>query len=168
MKLRQALILGLISGLLLAGCNTELAPYLGYWNGGFVPEQGGGLQLRGYVQLYQSGNKFQMEFANPVQSVSLKGTWKIGRNQGSNQRTNQAVLHATSISVTQLPLEKLKALKVPYLTTSAFETAFREPLILQLASNGKSLDSSLITLGPGLGHYHFAKGETRIGPTGTQ
>src|SRR5687768_4840802 len=70
----------LVPLLLLAGCvDKERAPVLGMWTGGFYTDQAE--VLRGYLQLYRTGDKFKMRLSTSHQEMNFEGTWSIAKER---------------------------------------------------------------------------------------
>jgi hypothetical protein len=164
--------LALAATLLLSGCFTGLAPYLGHWVGSFEVEQAAkgvpvdALNLKGYVQLYQTGDRCLLELANPAQKLTLKGTWKIATPSGRETvKLRRVVVTVNDLVLEEPSLERLKALHRPFIDPAELRAAFAKPLILELSEDGKTMNGILVTIGPLLGHFHFIKGNTKIGVT---
>jgi hypothetical protein len=160
--------------LLLAGCNDRLRPYLGHWDGEFavssssVPAEP--LKLHGYVQLYETGDKFIIEIANPVQKLTLKGNWKLLKlaarpTEHGDFSARMVDLFVTDFGLEQLPVERLRVTHRAYIEPAALHAAFGKPVVLRLSEDGKHLEGLLTTIGPMMGRFEFSKGNTTIGPT---
>ncbi|HLK13283.1 MAG TPA: hypothetical protein VKT78_00635 [Fimbriimonadaceae bacterium] len=141
----------------LAGCNKEKIPFLGHWDGGFEVTSStaaapvAAINMRGYLQLYRTGDKFLMELSNPVQVLDLGGKWKM---VGSHR----IELTFREYKLSEPDLVKLKGMRRPFMDPADLKNAFSKPLLLDLSQDGKSLTGLLIRIGPLLGKHVFRKG----------
>lgn len=145
--MRRLWLLGL---LLLASCgDKERAPVLGMWTGGFYTDEAE--VLRGYLQLYQTGDKFKMRLGTKDQEMTFQGTWTLAKGRVD--------LRVGDIDFENPPEETQKALGLRVFTPEDVRAAFGKPITLDLGSNGKALTGLTITIGKIQGKHRFNKGE---------
>lgn len=142
----------------LAGCNKEKMPYLGHWDGGFdvtsstSAEPTKALAMRGYLQLYRTDEKFLIELSNPIQVLDLTGKWKM-------VGTKRIELTFHDFKLGEPDLDKIKAMRRPFIQPEELRAAYTKPLILTLSPDGKTLNGLLMRVGPLLGAHAFKKGQ---------
>jgi hypothetical protein len=142
----------------LTGCNKERIPYLGHWDGGFnvtsstASPPTAALNIRGYLQLYRTGDKFLIELSNPTQVLDLGGKWRM-----VGGKRIELAFH--EFKLTEPDLAKLKGMRRPFLEPADLKIAYTKPLILDLSPDGKKLTGLLMRMGPLLGRHEFSKGQ---------
>jgi hypothetical protein len=147
----------LLAAALAGGCNKTRMPYFGHWLGGFETTSSTSLmstsaiEFRGYLQLYRVDNKFLIQLSNQSQVLNLGGVWKV-------LRTNRIELTFNSFRLDEPDLDKLKAMRRPYLEPEDLRAAYGKPMILDLKPDG-SLEGLLVHVGPLIGKHAFKKGE---------
>lgn len=156
--MRRYPVIVAIAAMTLLGCNKERMPYLGYWHGGFDVQSStaaaptSSINLRGYVQLYRTEDKFEIELSNPVQVMDVGGRWKM-------LGPNRIELTPHEFRINQKDIDKLKALRKPFIEPEVLRSAYSKPLVLNLQGDGKTLDGLLMRVGPLLGKHRFEKGQ---------
>ncbi|MBC8063991.1 MAG: hypothetical protein H7Y17_04120 [Chlorobia bacterium] len=142
--------LSLLILLLVTGCvDKERAPVLGMWTGGFYTDEAE--VLRGYLQLYQTGDKFKMRLGTKDQEMTFLGTWSLAKNRVD--------LRVGDIDFENPTEETQKALGLKMFTPDEIRAAFGKPITLDLATDGKALSGLTITIGKIQGKHRFKKGE---------
>jgi hypothetical protein len=135
--------------LLLLGCvDKDRAPVLGHWTGGFYTDKAE--VMRGYVQLYQTGDKFKMQLANPDQTMNFEGTWSIVKKH--------IELRVADIKFENPSAEVQKALKLRIFGPEQVRSAYAKPIVLNIKSEGTELNGLTMTLGDIQGKHVFRKG----------
>ena len=142
----------------LTGCNKERIPYLGHWDGGFEvalstsAAQSSAINMRGYLQLYRTDDKFLIQLSNPTQVLDLGGKWRM-----VGPRRVELTFH--DFKLAEPDLNKLKGMGRPFLEPADLRAAYTKPLILDLSKDAKTLTGLLMRVGPLLGKHEFKKGE---------
>jgi hypothetical protein len=143
-------ILLLAPFLLLVGCvDKDRAPVLGTWTGGFYTDQAE--VLRGYLQLYKTGDKFKMHLNNKDQEMNIDGTWTIAKKR--------IELHVSDIKFENPAEEVQKALKLRIFPSEQVRTAYAKPIILNIKLDENELNGLTMTLGDIQGKHVFKKGQ---------
>lgn len=141
----------------LTGCNKERIPFLGHWDGGFdvtsstASAPTTALNMRGYLQLYRTSDKFLIELSNPTQVLDLGGKWRMIGGK-------RIELTFRDFKLTEPDLTKLRGMRRPFLDPADLKAAYTKPLILDLSPDGKTLTGLLMRIGPLLGRHEFKKG----------
>jgi|GEM_PF-2670872 len=153
--MKKAAILVVFTGSLI-GCDRSALPFLGNWTGTFAVQKNASnqptnrLTMTGYIQIYRTGSKFIMEFANPVQTLDLTGTWKLASG-------TRIMLHFTKFKLTEPGSDVLDATSSPVLTPDQLHSAYTPDMILDLAPDKLHLTGLLMKIGPLLGRHQLVK-----------
>lgn len=136
--------------MLLFGCadrNRVMA--LGHWTGGFYTDRAEA--LRGYLHLYQTGDKFKLELANRVQGATLGGTWKLDKRR--------ITLTITTIEFDNPTTEDQKSLGLNVVSPDSIRSAYANHVVLDLDPSGTTLTGLTMSIGPLKGRHQFTKGD---------
>lgn len=127
-------------------------PFLGHWEGGLdvVSSKPGtnidAVRLGGYLQLYQTHEKYSLELSNRLQVMDVTGTWKIVTG-------DRIQLTPGSISFSEPDVTRLAALRRPFINPQELKSAYGRPMVLDLRSG--TLNGLLVTVGPMEGRHSF-------------
>jgi hypothetical protein len=145
--MRRIWLLSLL--VLLAGCvDKARTPVMGHWTGGFYTDSAE--VLRGYIQLYRTGDKFKMRLASKDQEMNFEGTWTIAKRR--------VELRIADIKFDNPPAETQKAMRLRIFTSEQVRDAYAKPITLDLSSDETELKGLTITLGGIQGRHGFTKG----------
>lgn len=131
----------------LTGVDKERVAVVGMWTGGFYVDDAE--VLRGYLQLYRTGDKFKMRLGTKDQEINFQGTWKV-----KGQRVE---LQALDIDFHNPSEANRKALGLTVLDSEKVRNAYAKPITLDLKN--KELVGLTITLDKYQGRHKFQKGD---------
>jgi hypothetical protein len=132
---------------LIAGCvDKERAPVLGMWTGGFYTDEAE--VLRGYLQLYRTGDKFKMRLTTKQQEMNFEGTWSIAKER--------ITLRVADIKFENPSDETRKALGLKIFDPEQIRSAYSKAITLDVGPN--ELKGLTLTLGQIQGRHKFTKG----------
>jgi hypothetical protein len=135
--------------LLLAGCaNREKVLAMGHWTGGFYADKAE--VLRGYLQLYGTGDKFKMRLANKDQGMNFDGTWTLSKKR--------ITLKIGSIDFENPTQETQKSLGLRLIDPEAVRSAYAKSIVLDLSEDGRALTGLTMSIGKQQGSHMFTKG----------
>lgn len=141
--------LALLLLLCLAGCaNREKVLAMGHWTGGFYSDKAE--VLRGYLQLYGTGDKFKLRLANKNQGMSFDGTWTLEKKR--------ITLRISSIDFENPTQETQKSLGLLLIEPEAVRAAYGKPIVLDLDEGGRALKGLTMSIGKIQGSHLFTKG----------
>ena len=132
-----------------AACaDPERTPVMGHWTGGFYTDQAE--VLRGYLQLYRTGDKFKMRLASPNQELNLAGTWTIAKGR--------VELRVQDIEFHNPTEQQRVARNLVVFDSDRIRENYRKPIALDLRDDGRSLRGLAMTLDTIQGRHQFSKG----------
>lgn len=131
----------------LTGVDKERVAVMGMWTGGFYVDEAE--VLRGYLQLYRTGDKFKMGLGTKDQEINFQGTWKV-----KGQRVE---LQALDIDFQNPTEANRKALGLIVLDSEKVRNAYAKPITLDLKN--KELVGLTITIDKFQGRHKFQKGD---------
>jgi hypothetical protein len=141
--------LGLIILAVLAGCaDKERTPVMGHWTGGFYADNAE--VLRGYLQLYRTGDKFKMRLASKDQEFEFDGTWTIAKRR--------IELRVSDIKFENPPEETARAMKLFVLDADKVRAAYAKPITLDIDATTNTLTGLTMTIDKIQGKHRFSKG----------
>jgi hypothetical protein len=141
--------LWLLVVLALAGCtDKERTPVMGHWTGGFYTDEAEA--LRGYLQLYRTGDKFKLRLASKVQELNMQGTWTMAKGR--------IELRVGDIEFDNPSEATQKAMGIRVMDSEKVRNAYAKPLILDVSSDQKTLQGLTMTLDNLQGSHRFVKG----------
>lgn len=156
MKARQSRIALLaMIGFAAACAGKDAAPYLGKWNGKFVVESAGEdkdlarNELKGFLQLYRTGNRFTLHLSGEQQSIDAKGSWKV--------EGKRITLHTKDLTIDDFGGEAKRDLRKKYIPADDVRKAYGGNLVLDAADDAKHLRGLTTNVGPLIGHHEFEK-----------
>ncbi len=126
--------------------DSERAPVLGMWTGGFYTDEAE--VLRGYLQLYKTGDKFKMRLATADQEMNLAGTWTMAKGR--------ITLRTDDIKFNNPSDETRKALGLKIFDPDQVREAYAKAITLDVRE--KELKGLTITLGHIQGRHRFTQG----------
>jgi len=145
-------ILALLSLLLISGCgNKKEMPLYGNWEGRFQAGQESDEDMKGYLQLYATNHKFKMRLGNKSQNYDTLGDWTI--------KGNQILLNIQDMTFGGLTQKEAEGRKMSYVAPTDVRSAYGHTLILNLATDGKTLNGLPMALGAREGTHIFHKTE---------
>jgi hypothetical protein len=147
-----AIAAGLASVYIGRGANQELRAYLGMWNGGLTV---GTNTMKGYLRLKGSRRQFEMHLEGRQQEIDLAGIWTL-------DNLKRISLKVESMKINDFGGEEKRDPNKPYLPNSAVNTAYAQPLQLDLSSDGESLTSLPVRFGELTGIHSFQKGFGKV------
>lgn len=144
---------------LLAGCGSRASmPYLGKWSGAFHVEKvapGAAVKdperntLRGFLQLYATGEKFELHLDGEQFALIAKGTWK--------QKDGRFTLSPTEVKIDDGGGEDARNPNRAWITPADLRAAYSRPLALRLSKDGQTLTGLLVDVGPLTGTHSFKR-----------
>lgn len=161
MKRTRAILTAPLLAWALAGCNpnSQLMPYYGKWDGGYMVEELDSpatekdLQresLSGYIMLYATGNKFKLYQQGEQQTIEVEGTWKL---EGKQVRTQ-----TTKIKIDDMGGEEFRDPNKKYIPSDDVRAAFGKPMVLTLNSAKTELKTPAVGIGNRIGSFTFKRG----------
>ena len=146
MKYAGVVLLFLIT---LTGCaNRDKVIAMGHWTGGFYSDKAE--VLRGYLQLYGTGDKFKMRLANKDQGMNFDGTWTLTKKR--------ITLKISSIDFENPTQETQKSLGLMLIEPESVRSAYAKSIVLDLAEDGRALKGLTMSIGRLQGSHLFTKG----------
>jgi len=140
--------------LVLAGCaDKERTPVMGHWTGGFYTDEAEA--MRGYLQLYKTGDKFKMRLASKNQELIFDGTWTIAKGR--------IELRVGNIEFENPSEADQKAMGIKVLDSEKVRNAYAKPLMLDVSADAKTLKGLTMTLDSLQGSHRFSKGGVTTG-----
>lgn len=140
--------------LILAGCaDKERTPVMGHWTGGFYTDEAEA--MRGYLQLYRTGDKFKMRLASKIQELNFEGTWTIAK--GRIELRTGDIEFDNPTEATQ------KAMGLRVLDSEKVRNAYSKPVILDISGDQKTLKGLTMSLDNLQGSHKFVKGGVTTG-----
>jgi hypothetical protein len=131
------------------GCaDKQRTPVLGMWTGGFYTDKAE--VLRGYLQLYKTGDKFKMRLATREQEMNFAGTWAIAKGR--------VELHISDVQFENPTDEERKARGIRVFDSEKVREAIAKPIALDLIDDGKTFRGLTMTLDQVQGRLGFTKG----------
>jgi len=141
--------IGLLLLISCFGCtDKQRTPVLGMWSGGFYTDKAE--VLRGYLQLYKTGDKFKMRLATREQEMTFNGTWTIAKGRVELQIADVEFENPTD--------EERKARGIRVFDSEKVREAFAKPIALDLTDQDKTLRGLTMTLDQIQGRLGFTKG----------
>ena len=140
----------LLTVAILVGCaDKERTPVMGHWTGGFYTDDAEA--MRGYLQLYKTGDKFKMRLASKTQELVFDGTWTIAKGR--------IELRVGNVEFDNPSAADQKAMGIKVLDSEKVRNAYAKPLMLDVADDAKSLKGLTMTLDTLQGSHRFVKGD---------
>ena len=132
-------------------------PYLGKWSGGFTvrragPGAVGGPRrndLKGYLQLYRTGARYELSLEGEQFGVVAGGTWK--------ERDGRVDLAPTGVKIDDGGGEEARNPNRAWIAPAALSEAYSRPMSLRLSKDGRRLTGLLVEVGPLLGTHAFTR-----------
>jgi len=133
-------------------------PYLGKWSGTFHVEKvaaGAAVAdperntLRGFLQLYATGEKFELHLEGEQFGLVSKGTWSLTKNRLS--------LHPTEVKIDDGGGEDARNPNRAWITPADLRAAYSRPMPFQISKDGQTLTGLLIEVGPLTGTHSFKR-----------
>jgi len=142
--------LWILLALILAGCaDKQRTPVMGHWTGGFYTD--GAEAMRGYLQLYRTGDKFKMRLASKTQELQFEGTWTIEKNR--------IQLRVGDIKFDNPSEATQKAMGIQVLDSESVRSAYSKPIVLDVSGDARELKGLTMTLDNLQGSHRFNKGD---------
>ena len=147
----------LIALLIIAGCSTDPAKVAlsGNWDEKFVataPVKHG--EIKGYLQLYQTEDRFKISLSDKVQSMEITGKWELKDNRVTLTPTN-----GTGISYTGFQNADEPTKDPTLMTTDRVTQVLGKQILLTLSADKATLTSMPLDLGPVKGSFTFQHGD---------
>ncbi|CAN5419607.1 hypothetical protein BH11ARM1_BH11ARM1_03930 [soil metagenome] len=137
--------------------NSDLKPFLGKWNGGYVVTSIGpitdpnilkGNKLDGYVVIYGAEHKFAMELSGPQQDINVTGTWRI-------VKATRLELKSNGVKIDDFGGADKRNPNLPYIPNEIVSKVFDQPFVLDLADGNQKFVGLLNKFGNLTGKYEF-------------
>lgn len=128
--------------------DKERVQVMGHWTGGFYSD--GAQMLRGYLQLYRTGDKFKMRLASKDQAINFEGTWKIQKKR--------VELTVGVVDFENPTEENQKALGLRILAPEAVRESYGKVIALDLSADQTSLTGLTMKIADLQGRHEFVKG----------
>lgn len=158
--MKQLLKLGLFS-LILTGCTADPATVAltGKWNQEFVSSDEKVQPLKGFLQLYQTENRFTLALNTKFQSIEITGMWELKDN------TVQLKPGKGGFDFKSLIEEDPQSKDSLLLSSDEVTKLYQRGLNLTLDADRKVMRSLPITIGPYTGRHVFSlKEKASYGP----
>lgn len=131
----------------LSGVDKERVGVMGMWTGGFYVDDAEA--LRGYLQLYRTGDKFKMRLGTKDQEINFAGTWTV--------KDTRIELKTLDIDFQNPTESDQKSMGLIVLDSEKVRAAYAKPITLDLKN--KELIGLTITLDRFQGRHKFEKGD---------
>ena len=145
--------------LLLAGCgDRSTMPYLGKWTGGFdvdsvakgaAVSEPGRNRLKGFLQLYRTGERYELHLEGEQFGLVAGGTWA--------QKGGRVTLSPTTVKIDDGGGEETRNPNRAWIEPAALREAYSRPLALRLSKDGQRLQGLLVEVGPLTGTHAFVR-----------
>lgn len=130
-----------------SGADKERSPVLGMWTGGFYTDEAE--VLRGYLQLYRTGDKFKMRLGTKDQEMNFDGKWTVAKKR--------IELRVTNIDFQNPTNETQKAMGLFIFDPDEVRAAYSKPITLDI--DDSKLSGLTISIGKLQGRHRFQKGQ---------
>ncbi len=134
----------------LAGCNSNspMARAAGHWEGSFYADTGAEM-FRGYLQLYVTGEKFELHMTAPDESFTAKGGWKAS---GTHVQISPNAYDF------QMPTtDEQKSLKTTLISADAVRKCLQHGVVFEIAPDRRALTGLKMSLDGRLGAFRFTR-----------
>jgi hypothetical protein len=156
----MAILAGIVAVLINRTAHSNLRPFLGKWNGGFEIQDIRGVgasnvqkraqELRGFVVLYGSHQKFDLEVSGQQQDIVVTGTWKV-------IKPTRVELTSSDVKIDDYGGVLKRDPNKPYIPNEDVTSAYEKPIILDLTDKGQKLNGLLISMGDMTGTHIFER-----------
>lgn len=137
--------------LAVAGCEQrpEMSKVAGQWPGEFTAEgdAAGTYRLKGYLQLYLTGEKFKMEMSSRDQGFTVTGKWTI---KGGSVR-----IVGDGFTFDNPTEEDQKVFRMKLISPDQIRTTFSHGLVFKASEDRKTLTGLKTSFGSILGSFNF-------------
>lgn len=144
-------LLVLAPAVFLAGCGPDVKmPFYGMWVGTFEPFDKGKVDgtVKAFVQLF-AGDKFKLHVDAPHQKWDVIGTWSMEKNR--------ITLKCRELQA-EIPDElDQKTFGFTAITKESLLEAYKKPIILKVAADGKSMTAVESVIDKVDGRYEFRR-----------
>lgn len=133
-------------------------PFLGKWSGSFAVEavakgtpvaDPGRNTLRGFLQLYQTGARYELHLDGEQEGLVSGGTWSA--------KNGRVVISPTSVKIDDEGGAEARNPNKTWIDPAQLREAYSRPLEFHVSKDGQRMTSVLETVGPLTGTYSFVR-----------
>lgn len=132
-------------------------PFLGKWSGGLTvdrvgpkaigsPKENG---LKGFLQLYRTGDRFELHLDGAQFSLVSGGTW--------SHKNGQVILTPKEVKIDDGGGWEARDPNRPWVDPAELREGYSRPMALNLSTDGQRLTGLLVSVGPLTGTHSFLR-----------